>query len=332
MLKIFLIYFASKTAFARDVCFEFELVSENSSVTAALIQNANYLTVNGYQILFSTYESRTESGVVVYTRNRGCMNNTYIFDRPNDMKFSIQTLSGDVIPARLTIYLYVVVPNGGRKWLFTHIWEKGTRSTNANFSGSFTLEQLDPEKAEQIKKQKEAQKAKEEKDKLERKLKDENEQAKKYRIKIEKGHEEKMAKARKESDELRDKVEKKKNNNKQSSNEISQGLDNALAILEDLDLSEDDGIQESPLEAFCFPAGTTVRTLDGGENIETLKTGDLVIANDFEQAMCVMAHVDEIYTHKVNTLQEITLEEGVIRATPNHPFYSLGRACPSVRK
>jgi hypothetical protein len=74
----------------------------------------------------------------------------------------------------------------------------------------------------------------------------------------------------------------------------------------------------------CFPAGTPVATKDGLRNIEDIRAGDEVWAYDEKTGEIGLKLVINTLERQVHALVELTISGEVIKATPEHPFYSNG--------
>ncbi len=74
----------------------------------------------------------------------------------------------------------------------------------------------------------------------------------------------------------------------------------------------------------CFPAGTPVATKDGLKNIEEIEVGDEVWAFDEKTGEIGMKRITSSFKREANILVEIVLEEEILQATPEHPFFANG--------
>ena len=76
-------------------------------------------------------------------------------------------------------------------------------------------------------------------------------------------------------------------------------------------------------KAYCFTAGTLVKTINGYENIENIKEGDLVLSYNFDTNKQEYRLVTKKYIHDDNNedLYEIYYDDGVIEVTSGHPIY-----------
>lgn len=73
----------------------------------------------------------------------------------------------------------------------------------------------------------------------------------------------------------------------------------------------------------CFPAGTLVRTPAGEVPIETVRVGDLVICVDTKTgAECVRPVTRTIRKTTRQTLVKVVHDQGEVRCTPNHEFWT----------
>lgn len=321
MIKYILIFLAgllfhSKIVFAKNICFQFELVSSSPLETAATIQGAKFMYVNTHPVSFTTVDSRSESGIIVYTRNKGCIDNAFLTDNQNDISFSIITNDRHLTKADMTIYISVLLPNQSASRLHHQIWRKGNQGTSINFAKSFSLKELDPEKARKIE-------IENRKKAREKRIKTGFEQIKQFAEKIHVNRDEAFEKLQRKNEKA--KIKSRTDNFKENSEKSTDNIDAALAALESLEV---DAVaqDENPFsfEEFCFPNGTKIRTPNGTTtNIEMISEGDWVLSNNFEKSMCSFAEVAGVFKHEVYELVEVSGEGFNFRVTPNHPFYVL---------
>jgi hypothetical protein len=74
----------------------------------------------------------------------------------------------------------------------------------------------------------------------------------------------------------------------------------------------------------CFPAGTPVLTLTGPVSIETLRSGDRVLAQDLRTGELTYKTVHETTLRPATPLVSLSFGSEKIRATPGHPFWVVG--------
>jgi hypothetical protein len=72
----------------------------------------------------------------------------------------------------------------------------------------------------------------------------------------------------------------------------------------------------------CFPAGTLVAVADGYKPIETIKTGDEVWSWDQQTQDLALKPVVQTHQHQANELVTLRVGADVLRATPEHPFWT----------
>src|SRR5262249_54321590 len=75
----------------------------------------------------------------------------------------------------------------------------------------------------------------------------------------------------------------------------------------------------------CFVAGTPVWTMSGPMPIESVKVGELVIAQNPESGELAYKPVIDLTTRPKTALIETHLGETVIRSTAGHPFWVSGK-------
>ncbi len=90
----------------------------------------------------------------------------------------------------------------------------------------------------------------------------------------------------------------------------------------DNDLDHQDA---SCTEPQCFVAGTKVLTADGLRRIEEIKVGDRVWAYDTAMSNVVLKSVVRTFTRERSSLVVLEVDDDVIKVTPEHPFFVLGR-------
>ena len=74
--------------------------------------------------------------------------------------------------------------------------------------------------------------------------------------------------------------------------------------------------------ALCFPAGTTVATPHGEQDIQTLKVGDQVLAEDPATGKVGVERVQAVIHDPASALIEVELSDGSsIKVTADHPFW-----------
>ncbi len=78
-------------------------------------------------------------------------------------------------------------------------------------------------------------------------------------------------------------------------------------------------------EHFCFVAGTQVYTEHGLVSIEDIKEGDLVWSYDEQTGEKALKPVVKLFRNQATQIIEITIDEEVIKATPQHPFFIRGK-------
>ena len=72
----------------------------------------------------------------------------------------------------------------------------------------------------------------------------------------------------------------------------------------------------------CFLAGTPVQTANGPQCIETMATGTFVFAFDFDSHTWKQQLVVALLTHEyVGEIVVIVVNERIVKATGNHPFW-----------
>jgi len=81
----------------------------------------------------------------------------------------------------------------------------------------------------------------------------------------------------------------------------------------------------------CFVAGTMVATPDGARRIESLRAGDVVLARDERSGALAPSRVARTFVRRAPSLVDVHVVDGdgtsdTIRATPEHPFFTLDRA------
>ncbi|MDB5351230.1 MAG: hypothetical protein JWN86_2477 [Planctomycetota bacterium] len=81
----------------------------------------------------------------------------------------------------------------------------------------------------------------------------------------------------------------------------------------------------------CFAAGTAVRTRDGMKSIETLKLGDLVLAQDVTDGRLGFEPIIAVYHNPPAPTFEIRLHDDVIVATGIHRFWLVGKGWAMAR-
>jgi hypothetical protein len=319
-ILLFALFAALQTTsvFCRDVCFEFDLISSHRDESAAIVQGDKFLHVNGFGVPFTTVNQRTEQGGVIYTQNRGCMSDKHLFDSPNELNFSIASSDGGPIVANLSISLFVLIPKKPRKQLSNRVWEKGTISSEIKFLQSFSLQDLDPAKAQRLENEK---KKKNDQDKLEKDLREKHAKLKAESAALEESHKKRL-------NEIDQKIKEKNEINTEKAKQIDthkkemlSSIDQALALLGEMEIGDDVSVDMTSTEAFCFPAGTLVKTMYGEARIEDLKEGDWVVANDSLNSSCALAEVERLYEHEVSELVEMTLGKETLFSTPNHPLF-----------
>ncbi len=74
----------------------------------------------------------------------------------------------------------------------------------------------------------------------------------------------------------------------------------------------------------CFIAGTKVKTVNGEKNIEDIKSGDYVLAENPETGEQEYKKVVRTYIHEKTTLVHVFVGEEEIETTVEHPFYVEG--------
>jgi hypothetical protein len=75
----------------------------------------------------------------------------------------------------------------------------------------------------------------------------------------------------------------------------------------------------------CFGKGTLVRTLDGTAQIETLRVGDVALAQNTRTGALSFQPIVAIYHNKPNATLKLTLGGETILATPIHRFWKAGK-------
>ena len=70
----------------------------------------------------------------------------------------------------------------------------------------------------------------------------------------------------------------------------------------------------------CFVAGTIVKTEDGEKNIEDVKVGDYVLAENPETGEREYKRVARTYIHEKTTLVHVFVGDEEIETTVEHPF------------
>ena len=73
--------------------------------------------------------------------------------------------------------------------------------------------------------------------------------------------------------------------------------------------------------ALCFIAGTKVLTENGNINIEDIKTGDKVYSENLETGEKELKEVTRTFVNETDELVHVHIDNDVISATPEHPFY-----------
>lgn len=87
-------------------------------------------------------------------------------------------------------------------------------------------------------------------------------------------------------------------------------------------LERDAATMKKPADpAGCFVAGTTVRTANHSQPIETLATDDFVIATDVHDGARLPARVMAPRVHWVPRVVDIDLGDATITCSPEHPFW-----------
>jgi hypothetical protein len=115
-------------------------------------------------------------------------------------------------------------------------------------------------------------------------------------------------------------------------------LDNALDLAKGLDKLGDayrgGGKLGSAAGSYCFPAGTPVRTADGGQKpIEELKPGDRVLSADQHTGERSYGKVVRTFKRTSDTLLVIRTTDGSrIEATPEHPFWVEGKGFVAAKR
>ena len=74
----------------------------------------------------------------------------------------------------------------------------------------------------------------------------------------------------------------------------------------------------------CFIAGTKVKTVDGEKNIEDVKAGDYVLAENPETGEQGYKEVVRTYIHEKTAIVHVFVGEEEIETTVEHPFYVEG--------
>lgn len=79
----------------------------------------------------------------------------------------------------------------------------------------------------------------------------------------------------------------------------------------------------------CFPAGTSISTIDGPRSIEQLKNGDLVLSSDLKYH-----RIRKLHCKQSQLLSKLHLSNGTTLAvTPDHPFFTdVGWVCAGNTK
>ena len=72
----------------------------------------------------------------------------------------------------------------------------------------------------------------------------------------------------------------------------------------------------------CFIAGTAILTVAGHRAIETIKTGDMVWAENPETGEKALKAVVQTFVNKTNELVHVCVNGEELVTTPGHPFYS----------
>ena len=73
---------------------------------------------------------------------------------------------------------------------------------------------------------------------------------------------------------------------------------------------------------YCFVAGTLILTTIGLMNIEDVRAGDYVYAENTETGETSYQAVLETYINQTEELYTVTIDGEEIKATPGHPFYT----------
>ena len=74
-------------------------------------------------------------------------------------------------------------------------------------------------------------------------------------------------------------------------------------------------------QAYCFVAGTLIVTALGFANIEDIRPGDYVYAENTETGEQAYMPVLETFSHEVSETYTVTIEGESIETTSGHPFY-----------
>lgn len=72
----------------------------------------------------------------------------------------------------------------------------------------------------------------------------------------------------------------------------------------------------------CFPAGTKISTRYGLKNIEDIKVGDEVLSFNHQKNEVEYKKVKHLFVKTSNNLNTLKINDNIITATPNHPFYT----------
>ena len=72
----------------------------------------------------------------------------------------------------------------------------------------------------------------------------------------------------------------------------------------------------------CFPAGTKIITKNGEKNIEDIKCGDYVLSFNHKKQQTEYKKVTHLFVKTSSMLKQIKLNDIIVTATNNHPFYT----------
>ncbi|MFE0684238.1 polymorphic toxin-type HINT domain-containing protein [Streptomyces sp. NPDC058961] len=79
------------------------------------------------------------------------------------------------------------------------------------------------------------------------------------------------------------------------------------------------------LAGFCFPAGTKVATANGSKPIEDVEVGEKVWSENPATGQRSLRVVTDLFRHVANSLVSVDTGDEKIRATPDHPFWVIGK-------
>jgi hypothetical protein len=81
---------------------------------------------------------------------------------------------------------------------------------------------------------------------------------------------------------------------------------------------------------FCFESGTLVATPNGNREIQTIHSGELVYAYDFEANQVVERRVIKCHSRDTNEIIDIRINDTIVHTTSEHPFYVIDKGWVKV--